>query len=151
MKLNKITIAEIILLTLFIASYLFQQVIPINWRWVTLLLYALLGAIYFPLGFYTLKSSKYKSVYAVLFGMLFALSLTALLFSLLKVVLGIFLLLFLIVIYIMIPIIQAVSFYLYDKKEGQIFMYDFGITIRYLLLLALIIYAAVTFHVNFSE
>jgi hypothetical protein len=146
--INKINIAEIVLFVVFTLSYFFQESIPSHWRWVSLLLYFLLGVLYFPLGFYTLKSSKFKTIYSVFFGMLFTLALTAILLSLMKVALSIFLLWLSIVLYFMIAGIQAIAFYVYSKTEGQIVMYDLGITIRYLAFLGLMIYASITFNFN---
>jgi len=142
---NKINVAEIILLIVFTLSYFFQQSIPDHWRWVTLLLYFLLGVLYFPLGFYTLKSPKFKVSYSVFFGMLFSLAMTAILFSLLKYAWSIILLWMLIGIYFIVAGMQAMAFYIFKKTEGQIIMSDFGITIRYLVFLGLMIYASITF------
>jgi hypothetical protein len=142
---NKINIAEIVLLIIFTLSYFFQQSIPVHWRWITLLLYLLLGALYFPFGFYTLKSSKFKASYSVFFGLLFSLAMTAVLFNLMKYAWSILLLWMLIGIYFIVAGMQAISFYIFKKTEGQIIMNDLGITIRYLVFLSLMIYASITF------
>jgi hypothetical protein len=147
MKIRKINIVEIALFFLFSAGYFLQRSnVMHHWAWVILLFFMLLGILYFPLGFYTLKSPKFSVIYSIIFGMLFSLSLTAILSSLMKVDISIVLLLILIVLYLMAASIQAVSYYFFSKTEGQIIMYDYGITIRYLVFFSFMLYALLTYN-----
>jgi hypothetical protein len=146
MMTNRINKAEMFLLIAFLLCYFFFQAIPVHWRWIVIVIYFLLGALYFPMGFYTLRSPKFKTIYSVFFGILFSITLTAIFFCLLKSALAVILLWLMIAIYFIVAIIQAISFYIFSKTEGQIIMYDLGITIRYLIFLCLMIFAAVTFN-----
>lgn len=145
MKIRKINIVEIALFVLFSTGYFLQKTNVAHWGWITLLIFMLLGILYFPLGFYTLKSPKFSVIYSIVFGMLFSLSLVAILFSLMKAVLSIVFLLIFIILYLMAASFQAASYYFFNKTEGQIIMYDYGITIRYLVYFAFMVYALVTY------
>jgi hypothetical protein len=112
MKIRKINIIEIVLFPLFTASYFFKKAGAIqHYGWVVLVFFFSLGILYFPLGFYTLKSSKFSVVYSILFGVLFSLALTGIFYSLTKWVLTPVVLLASIIIYFMVAIIQAILFY----------------------------------------
>lgn len=146
MKIRKITILEITLAFLFCIGYFLQKADIAYFGFGLFVIYMILGILYFPLGFYTLRSAKFSIVYSMLFGLLFGLSLTAIFFSLLKVDISVVLLLWSVVFYLMAAAIQAFSFYFIDKREGQIIMYDLGISIRYIIFFILIVSGLLTYN-----
>lgn len=111
-----------------------------------MIVFLLLIVLYFPLGFYTLKSTKFNGIYSILLGLFFGSSLISLLLRSMNVDLSIVLLLILIVLYIMAASLQAISYRLFSKTEGQILMYNYEITIRYLVFFAFMLYALLTYN-----
>lgn len=147
MRVRKIQILEIVLGLTFICGYFLTKTNIINLHLVTFLATMLLGILYFPLGFYTLKSPDYNIGYSILFGILFSMSLVAIMFSLMKLDISIILILILVVLFLMAAFIQAIVYYFLEKKEeAQILFHDKWLTTRYLVFFILMFYALFTYN-----
>jgi hypothetical protein len=144
-KIRIINIIEIILFISFTVAYILTKTNVVGLQTTTLLLSALLGFLYFPLGFYTLKSTDVGIGYSIGYGFFFAFPLLAVALSLMNMFISIAIILFLIVTYVMIVSLPAVVNYLFNKPEGLIIMYNKPFTIRYLALAIFMIYALVTY------
>ena len=146
MKIRVINILEIVFGIIFILSFFITKTGILDLGWVAFLLTMLLGMMYLPLGFYTLKSPNFNIIYSILFGVLFSVSLAAIMLSLMKQDISIILIILMLVIFLMAAGIQAFIFYFLDnKQEGQIIMYNKGITIRYLIFFIFMVYVLVTY------
>jgi hypothetical protein len=142
MKTKVINIVEVILFLSFDLLYFLQSRNITKGGWTLLILYLLLGILYFPLGFYTLRSSKFDRVYSVLYGLLFSVSLTGVFFALMNVDLSTLLLMLLIVVYIMAVSVPLILHYILGRDWlPTIIFFDRGITIRWLVYFVFMIYA----------
>jgi len=142
MKTKVINIVEVILFLSFDLVYFLQSRNIIKVGWTLLILYLLLGILYFPLGFYTLRSSKFDRVYSVLYGLLFSVSLTGVFFAFMNVDLSILLLMLLIVLYIMAASVPLILHYILRRDWLPIIIFsDRGTTVRWLVYFVFMIYA----------
>jgi hypothetical protein len=148
MKIRTVNILEIILSVIFIAFYFLKKTDVVNLRWIGFISFMMLGILYFPLGFYTLKSPKLNLIYSVGYGMLFSCSLVSIFYSLLKVDISVVLLMMFIIIFLMLAAIEAAAISLFGQPNGKIIQYDTGLTIRYLVILFFMVYALVTYNFN---
>jgi hypothetical protein len=145
MKIRKINILEIVLFLLFSAGYFLQKANVVHSGGLTVTSFLFLGILYFPLGFYTLRSPKFGVIYSIILGTMFSASLCAIFSGLMNAVLSIVVLLIMIILFLMAVSMQALLYYFFKKEEGQIIMYDYGITIRYLVLFAFMLYGLLTY------
>lgn len=145
MKLKTIESIEILLGVIFICAYFVSHFNLINPDWVIAISFVL-AAMYFPFGFYTLKLVKCDIPFSIFFGAIFALSLVAISLSLKHSIVSVLLLVALPVFFIIIAGWQAMIFYLFTKNERfQILFYDKWLTVRYIVLLLIMLYAVFTY------
>ena len=145
MKIKTGQIIEIVLGLIFVCGYFVFHTSKAA-GWITIVSGMVLGAMYFPLGFITLKSKKYNVGFSMLFGLLFGASVVTILFSLVQSALSVLFLMVLLVFFIMVAAIQSLVFYFITKKdEYQILFYDKWLTIRYLALFVLMLYSLITY------
>jgi|GEM_PF-1583097 hypothetical protein len=146
MKIKIAQIIEIVLGGMFICGYFLSHYNVVNLHAITYVASSALGTMYFPLGFYTLKSEKFSVVFSILFGILFSISLIAIMFSLMQLAISIILLISLPSIFLIVAGMQAFIFYFITKKdEYQILFNDKLLTIRYLVLFVLMLFSLFTY------
>ena len=144
-KLRPVTIIEISLMVLFGACFVLTKTNVKDLASFAFFPGSLLAALYFPFGFYTLKSPDIVSPYPVAYGVLFSLSLISIMFSLIGVDLAeIFLMLFL-VLFFMAVLLPVMANVLFEYQNAMIIMYYKGYTVRYLFLAILMVYALMTY------
>jgi hypothetical protein len=144
-KIKTGQIVEMVLGLMFICGYFLFHAASVA-RWVTSISAMILGTMYFPLGFLTLKSEKYNVGFSIFFGMLFSAAVVTILFGLMQYALSAIFLLGLPVIFLMLAITQALVFYFITKRnEYQILFYDRWLTARYLVLFVLMLYSLFTY------
>jgi hypothetical protein len=147
MKIRTINIIEIFLFLVFALVYFLQNKNITHFGWTLLFLYFLLGILYFPFGFYTLKSPKFGTLYSVLFGFLFSGALTGVFYASMTVGLSVFLLLILIVWYVMAATIPLILKYIFNRSWLPVIIgLDKGITIRCLIYFIYMIYALANYN-----
>ncbi len=146
MKIKAIGIIEIVLFLSFESVYFLQNRNVTNCGWTLLILYILLGSLYFPLGFYTLYSTKFDRLYSSLFGILFSGSITGIFFALINYDLSVLLLMLLIALYVMVAFVPLISYNVFGLHRFPIIVFsNKGITIRWFVYFALMIYALFTY------
>ncbi len=147
MKLRVINIIEAFLGLIFLIAYFLTQKHIADLAYAASFDMLFLALLYFPLGFYTLKSIEYNIVYSIVYGFLFSISLVGMVFTLSHIDLGIVLLLLLLTIFFMAAVMQAVVYYFLDnKKDVNVLFYNKALTIRYLLFFILMIYSLMTYN-----
>jgi hypothetical protein len=146
MKLRLINIIEFFLALVFITTYFLAKKNVADLAYIAFFDGLLLGSLYFPLGFYTLRSSEYNVVYSIFYGILFSVALIGIIFCLSHIDISILLLFLMLTIFLMAAFFQAVIYYFLDnKKDSNVLFYNKILTIRYLLLFILMIYSVVTY------
>ena len=147
MKIRTINIIETFLFLAFVLVYFLQSKNITHFGWTFLFLYILLGILYFPLGFYTLKSPKFATLYSVLFGILFSTALTSIFYASMTVGISVFSLLILIVWFVMAATIPLILKYIFNRPWLPIIIgLDMGITIRCLIYFIYMIYALANYN-----
>jgi hypothetical protein len=146
MRLRAINIIEVFLAVVFITTYFLTQQKVADLAYVAFFDMIFLAVLYFPFGFYTLRSTEYNIVYSIVFGIIFSISLVGIAFSLSHIDISIVLLFLMLTIFLMAAVMQAVVYYFLDnKKDVNILFYNKALTIRYLLFFVLMIYSVVTY------
>jgi len=84
MKFRVINIIEIILFTIFSVSFILTKSKVYNFGLPAFIFASALAMLYWPFGFYTLKSPGIKVIYSSLFGFLFNIALLSIAFNTLE-------------------------------------------------------------------
>lgn len=141
MKTRLMILAEIVLFIVFVGASIVTKLKIVRLGFVAIPAFVILGALYFPLGSFTLRSGRVNSTYAGLYGLLFSLSLAAIFFSILKSSFTVVLLL----IFITVFLALAVVAYFFNKPDRKVLPYDTASAARYVILLISMIVALIVF------
>lgn len=107
---------------------------------------AVLSVLYFPLGFYTLRSTDIGVRFSFIYGVVLSLSLVSIIFSLMKLDISILLLFILLIIFLLIVIIEAFAIKFLDQPNGKIIKYNNGLIVRYLAVFVLMIWSVLSYN-----
>jgi hypothetical protein len=143
MKLRPINIFEIVLAILFITGHVLLACmhIPIMGL-VTVLSGGILCILYFYLGFITLKSPDVAVVSSILYGVVFGVAVIGLLFTFQHWPYAIFEITVGLILFIVLAVIRLLAVYVF--KRPTVLQRSQGITIRYIVLFVLLLYALIT-------
>ncbi|MEO6631390.1 MAG: hypothetical protein ABIN13_06695 [Mucilaginibacter sp.] len=140
MKLRAINIIEIILFLLFSLGYIFHSArIP----YLNLMIFVvgmLLGCLYWPLGFYTLKAPGVTTVYSTAASLLFASTLIQIMFAMFKWPTHVIVFEIIIAIYLA-TLLTLVGISFFKKQKGQPIAFDKGLLIRFAIYLLFLLHA----------
>lgn len=95
---------ELLLIFVYIASRLITSISHLDYDYISVISAFILGMLYFPLGFYTLRSRKGVYIRSSILGLLLSMSVVSIIFSLLKIDLSLILLQFLMVVSILVSL-----------------------------------------------
>lgn len=143
-KFRPVTIIELSLIGLFGACFVLTKTSIKDLSSFAFFPGSLLAALYFPFGFYTLKSPDIVSPYPVAYGLLFSLSLISIMLSLIGFNLAALFLMLFLVLFFMALLLPVMANVLFEYQDAMIIMYNKEYTARYLFLAILMIYALVT-------
>lgn len=143
MKLKPVNIIEIILAVLFIAGHILWTAAHIPYMGlITALSGFILCGIYFYGGFAVLRSPGSSIANGIAYGLAFAMAVDGLLFTFQKWPYAIFFISLGLILLAALAVIRLIAVYVF--KRPKILEYNKGIAIRYVLLLALLIYSLIT-------
>lgn len=145
MKLRLITIIEIIIGVIFCVTFILKKENIGDVGWLVFFSSFILMILYFPLGFYTLKSKEYVEILnRIFYGMLFSCSVISIAASAGgKIDISFLLLMIFSSMFVIVAGWRSFAVYMFELP--QILNFDNGIVIRYLVLLALMLYSMLTY------
>lgn len=140
MKLRPINVVELILFILFTAGYVFHSAhIP----YLSLIIFVvgmLLGCLYWPLGFYTLKAPGVTTVYSTAASLLFACTVTQVMFAMFKWPTHVIIFEIVTAIYLA-ALLAIVGVYFFKKQKGKFIEFNKGLLIRFAIYLLFLLHA----------
>jgi len=143
MKIRIINIIEIILGAIFCITFLFKNDNSADLMWLNILSAFLLSILYFPLGFYTLKSTMEIHIANLfVYGLLFSLSISSIMLNLMGIEISLILLIIFAGILLALAIFKFMAVYL--VSSDKFLEYDNSIVIRYLVLFGIMVYSIIT-------
>jgi len=140
MKLRPINIVEIILFILFSAGYFLHSVHIPYLSLMVIVVGMLLGCLYWPLGFYTLKAPGVNIVYSIAASLLFAGTLTQVMFAQFKWPTNALVFEIIMVLYL-VSLLAMVGIYFFKKQKGQAITFDKGLLARFAIYMLYLLYA----------
>ena len=143
MKIRLINIAEIVSGILLSVGFILTRSFYIDFGWLALIGSFLLSVLYFPFGFFTLRSPNVHVANSVTFGLLFSFSVIGIIFNLMKIDMSLVLLIVMIACFLIVAFLRAFVLFLFINV--QILNYNNGIAIRYLVLFVYMIYALLSY------
>ena len=145
MKIRAVNIAEMVFYVIFVVATIITKQKVARLGFVAIPAFLALGALYFPLGYYTIKSAKINTTFSVLYGLLFSLSLTAVFFRILKAKFAVILLLVFVIIFLVLAAVEIITTTFFKRPDGKIMPHDPALLIRFIVLFITMVVALVSY------